>query len=65
MNYIGYQENDAQYAKLIEEVKQKFYIDAKKLEPKDTKTESPVRHKDVTTVRSTGKSGGITYNKEQ
>ena len=65
MNYIGYQENDAQYAKLIEEVKQKFYIDAKKLEPKDTKTESPVRHKDVATVRSTGKSGGITYNKEQ
>lgn len=65
MNYIGYQENDTQYAKLIEEIKQKFYIDAKKLEPKETKTESPVRNTDVTTVRSTGKSGGITYNKEQ
>lgn len=65
MNYIGYQENDAQYAKLIEEVKQKFYIDAKKLEPEETKTESPVKNTDVTTVRSTGKSGGITYNKEQ
>lgn len=65
MNYIGYQENDSQYAKLIEEVKQKFYIDAKKLEPEETKTESPVKNTDVTTVRSTGKSGGITYNKEQ
>ena len=65
MNYIGYQENDAQYAKLVEEVKQKFYINAKKLEPKETKTESPVSNTDVTTVRSTGKSGGITYNKEQ
>ena len=65
MNYIGYQENDAQYAKLIEEVKQKFYIDAKKLEPEETKTESPVKNIDVATVRSTGKSGGITYNKEQ
>lgn len=65
MNYIGYQENDAQYAKLVEEVKQKFYINAKKLEPKETKTESPVRNTGVTTVRSTGKSGGITYNKEQ
>lgn len=65
MNYIGYQENDAQYAKLVEEVKQKFYINAKKLEPKETKTESHVRNTDVTTVRSTGKSGGITYNKEQ
>lgn len=65
MNYIGYQENDAQYAKLVEEVKQKFYINAKKLEPKETKTESPVRNTDVTTVRSTGKSGEITYNKEQ
>lgn len=65
MNYIGYQENDTQYAKLVEEVKQKFYINAKKLEPKETKTESPVKNTDVTTVRSTGKSGGITYNKEQ
>lgn len=65
MNYIGYQENDAQYAKLVEEVKQKFYINAKKLEPKEIKAESPVRNTDVTTVRSTGKSGGITYNKEQ
>lgn len=65
MNYIGYQENDSQYAKLIEQVKQKFYIDAKKLEPEETKTESPVKNTDVTTVRSTGKSGGITYNKEQ
>lgn len=65
MNYIGYQENDSQYAKLIEEIKQKFYIDAKKLEPEETKTESPVKNTDVTTVRSTGKSGGITYNKEQ
>lgn len=65
MNYIGYQENDAQYAKLVEEVKYKFYINAKKLEPKETKAESPVRNTDVTTVRSTGKSGGITYNKEQ
>ena len=65
MNYIGYQENDAQYAKLIEQVKQKFYIDAKKLEPEETKTESPVKNTDVTTVRPTGKSGGITYNKEQ
>lgn len=65
MNYIGYQENDAQYAKLVEEVKQRFYINAKKLEPKETKTESPVKNTDVTTVRSTGKSGGITYNKEQ
>lgn len=65
MNYIGYQENDAQYAKLVEEVKQKFYINANKLEPKETKAESPVRNTDVTTVRSTGKSGGITYNKEQ
>ena len=65
MNYIGYQENDAQYAKLIEQVKQKFYIDAKKLESEETKTESPVKNTDVTTVRSTGKSGGITYNKEQ
>lgn len=65
MNYIGYQENDAQYAKLIEQVKQKFYIDAKKLEPEETKTESPVKNTDVTTVRSTGKSGRITYNKEQ
>lgn len=65
MNYIGYQENDAQYAKLVEEVKQKFYIDAKKLQPKETKTESPVNNTDVTTVKSTGKSGGITYNKEQ
>lgn len=65
MNYIGYHENEAQYAKLIEEVKQKFYIDAKKLEPKETKTESPVRNTDVTTFRPTGKSGGITYNKEQ
>ena len=65
MNYIGYQESDARYARLIEQVKQKFYIDAKKLEPKDTKTESPVRNTDVVTVKSTGKSGGITYNKEQ
>lgn len=65
MNYIGYQENDSQYAKLIEQIKQKFYINAKKLEPKETKAESPVRNTDVTTVRSTGKSGGITYNKEQ
>ena len=65
MNYIGYQESDSQYARLIEQVKQKFYIDAKKLEPKDTKTESPVRNADVVTVKSTGKSGGITYNKEQ
>lgn len=65
MNYIGYQENDVQYTKLVEEVKQKFYINAKKLEPKKTKTESPVSNTDVTTVRSTGKSGGITYNKEQ
>lgn len=65
MNYIGYQESDAQYARLIEQVKQKFYIDAKKLEPKETKTESPVRNTDVVTVKSTGKSGGITYNKEQ
>lgn len=65
MNYIGYQENDAQYARLIEQVKQKFYIDTKKLEPKETKTESPVRNTDVVTVKSTGKSGGITYNKEQ
>lgn len=65
MNYIGYQENDVQYAKLVEQVKQNFYIDTKKLEPKDTKTESPVKNTDVTTVRSTGKSGGITYNKEQ
>lgn len=65
MNYIGYQENDAQYAKLIEQVKQKFYIDAKKLEPEETKTESPVKNTDVTTVKSTGKSGGIVYNKEQ
>lgn len=65
MNYIGYQENDAQYAKLIEQVKQKFYIDAKKLEPEETKAESPIKNTDVTTVRSTGKSGGITYNKEQ
>lgn len=65
MNYIGYQENDSQYAKLIEQIKQKFYIDTKKLEPEETKTESPVRNTDVTTVRSTGKSGGITYNKEQ
>lgn len=65
MNYIGYQENDAQYAKLVEEVKQKFYIDAKKLQPKETKTESPVNNTDATIVRSTGKSGGITYNKEQ
>lgn len=65
MNYIGYQENDAQYAKLVEEVKQKFYIDTKKLEPEETKTESPVKNTDVTTVRLTGKSGGITYNKEQ
>lgn len=65
MNYIGYQENDSQYAKLIEEIKQRFYIDAKKLEPKEAKTESPVNNTGVTTVRSTGKSGGITYNKEQ
>lgn len=65
MNYIGYQESDSQYARLIEQVKQKFYIDAKKLESKDTKTESPVRNTDVVTVKSTGKSGGITYNKEQ
>ena len=65
MNYIGYQENDSQYAKLIEQIKQKFYIDTKKLEPEETKTESPVKNTDVTTVRSTGKSGGITYNKEQ
>lgn len=65
MNYIGYQESDAQYARLIEQVKQKFYIDVKKLEPKETKTESPVRNTDVVTVKSTGKSGGITYNKEQ
>lgn len=65
MNYIGYQENDSQYAKLIEQIKQKFYIDTKKLEPEEIKTESPVRNTDVTTVRSTGKSGGITYNKEQ
>ena len=65
MNYIGYKESDSQYARLIEQVKQKFYIDAKKLEPKDTKTESPVRNTDVVTVKSTGKSGGITYNKEQ
>lgn len=65
MNYIGYQESDAQYARLIEQVKQKFYIDAKKLEPKETKTESPVKNTDVVTVKSTGKSGGITYNKEQ
>ena len=65
MNYIGYQENDSQYAKLIEQVKQKFYLDTKKLEPEETKTESPVKNTDVTTVRSTGKSGGITYNKEQ
>lgn len=65
INYIGYQENDSQYAKLIEQIKQKFYLDTKKLEPEETKTESPVRNTDVTTVRSTGKSGGITYNKEQ
>ena len=65
MNYIGYQENDSQYAKLIEQIKQKFYIDTKKLEPEETKTESPVKNTDVTTVRSTGKSGGIVYNKEQ
>lgn len=65
MNYIGYQENDSQYAKLIEQIKQKFYLDTKKLESEETKTESPVRNTDVTTVRSTGKSGGITYNKEQ
>lgn len=65
MNYIGYQENDSQYAKLIEQIKQKFYIDTKKLEPEETKTEYPVKNTDVTTVRSTGKSGGITYNKEQ
>lgn len=65
MNYIGYQENDSQYAKLIEQIKQKFYIDTKKLEPEETKTESHVKNTDVTTVRSTGKSGGITYNKEQ
>lgn len=65
MNYIGYQENDAQYAKLVEEVKQKFYIDAKKLEPKETKTEAPVKNTGIITVKSTGKSGGITYNKEQ
>lgn len=65
MNYIGYQESDSQYAKLIEQIKQKFYIDTKKLEPEETKTESPVKNTDVTTVRSTGKSGGITYNKEQ
>lgn len=65
MNYIGYQENDSQYAKLIEQIKQKFYIDTKKLEPEETKTESPVKNTDVTTVRSTGKSGVITYNKEQ
>lgn len=65
MNYIGYQENDSQYAKLIEQIKQKFYIDTKKLEPEETKTESPVKNTDVTTVRSTGKSRGITYNKEQ
>lgn len=65
MNYIGYQENDSQYAKLIEQIKQKFYIDTKKLEPEETKTESPVKNTDVTTVRSTGKSVGITYNKEQ
>lgn len=65
MNYIGYQENDSKYAKLIEQIKQKFYIDTKKLEPEEIKTESPVKNTDVTTVRSTGKSGGITYNKEQ
>lgn len=65
MNYIGYQENDSQYAKLIEQIKQKFYIDTKKLEPEEIKTESPVKNTDVTTVRSNGKSGGITYNKEQ
>ena len=65
MNYIGYQENDSQYAKLIEQIKQKFYIDTKKLQPEEAKTESPVKNTDVTTVRSTGKSGGITYNKEQ
>lgn len=65
MNYIGYQENDSQYAKLIEQIKQKFYLDIKKLEPEETKTESPVKNTDVITVRSTGKSGGITYNKEQ
>lgn len=65
MNYIGYQENNSQYAKLIEQIKQKFYLDTKKLEPEETKTESPVKNTDVTTVRSTGKSGGITYNKEQ
>ena len=65
MNYIGYQENDSQYAKLIEQIKQKFYLDTKKLEPEETKTESPVKNTDVTTVRSTGKSSGITYNKEQ
>lgn len=65
MNYIGYQENDSQYAKLIEQIKQKFYLDTKKLEPEETKTESPVKNTDVTTVRSTGKSEGITYNKEQ
>ena len=65
MNYIGYQENDSQYAKLIEQIKQKFYLDIKKLEPEETKTESPVKNTDVTTVKSTGKSGGITYNKEQ
>lgn len=65
MNYIGYQENDSQYAKLIEQIKQKFYIDTKKLEPEEAKAESPVKNTDVTTVRSTGKSGGITYNKEQ
>lgn len=65
MNYIGYQENDSQYAKLIEQIKQKFYLDTKKLEPEETKTESPVKNTDVTTVRSTGKSGGIVYNKEQ
>ncbi len=65
MNYIGYNEDDAQYLRLIEDIKQKFYLDVKKIEPDQTKPEAPSKNTDTVTFRPTGKSSGITYNKEQ
>lgn len=72
MNNILYQENSTEYAKLIEHIKEKFYLDGKKIEQQQkgetkqpAKSQTPSNHMGVTTVKSTGKSGGITYNKEQ
>lgn len=71
MNNIPYSESSAEYAKLIESVKTKFCLDSKTMEQQKGETKQPAKpqvpsnHIGVTTVKSTGKSGGITYNKEQ